>query len=166
MRSEITGRFVADTPALQRFISKCRFEPETGCVVWTGSTSQGRGHHIPYGQFWFEGKVWWAHRWAARYIHGQDIDDFQTDHCCDTIPIPNTLCVEHLQSITARRNRELQHQRRMIHLQVGLLQYEDIYGPLPEPDPDAVPFYNPPAWLNQGPTHAAASLAAEGACPF
>lgn len=84
---------------------------------------------------------------TARFIHGQEIDGFQTDHCCDTIPIPNTLCVQHLQSVTPQRNRELQHQRRMIHLQVGLLHYDDIYGGRYEPDTDAVPFFSPPAWL-------------------
>lgn len=161
MGERIGGRFaplpadvVADVArALERFRKFCRFEPETGCVVWEGGKTMGRGHHVPYGSFWYARKRWFAHRWAAKFIHGQDIDGLQTDHCCDTIPIPNTLCVQHLQSITAARNRELQHTRRMVHLQVGLLDYNDIYGGKPEPDPDAVPFFNPPEWLTRGLTH-------------
>lgn len=159
-QSEQTGQFISNQTALERFIEKCRFEPETGCVVWTGGKTMGRGHHVPYGSFWFEGRRWFAHRWAAKFIHGQDIDDFQTDHCCDTIPIPNTLCVQHLQSLTPRRNRELQHQRRMIHLQVGLLHYGDLYGEPPDDPPDLVPFFSPPAWL--GPTDATR----HDDCPF
>lgn len=159
----------AMTP-LQRFLSYCRFEPATGCVVWIGGVTMGRGHHVPYGSFWFEGSSWYAHRWSAQYIHGLDIDDLQVDHCCPNIPIPNTLCVGHVQCLTLGENRELQHVRqyearkRAIHLQVGILQYEDIYGPLYEPDLTAIPFYSPPAWL--GATHDHSHRAAAAHCPF
>lgn len=137
---------------IERFRSFCRFEPETGCVIWTGGTSMGRGHHIPYPVFWFEGRRWFGHRWAAKFIHGQDIDGFHTDHCCPNIPIPNTLCVEHLQSLTPRMNGVLQHERRkhFIHMQVGLLQYEDLYQHSPGPVPlelTTIPFYPAPTWL-------------------
>lgn len=112
----------------------------------------GRGHHIPYPVFWFEGRRWFGHRWAAKFIHGQDIDGFHTDHCCPNIPIPNTLCVEHVQSLTPKANRLLQHERRkhFIHMQVGLLQYEDLYQQSPIPAPlelAAIPFYPAPIWL-------------------
>lgn len=151
--------------ALVRFRRMCRFEPETGCVVWTGGQTQGRGHNVPYPSFWFAGQRWFGHRWAAKFIHGQDIDGFQTDHCCPHIAIPNTLCVEHVQSLTPRLNRELQHERRrnFIHLQVGLLHYSDLYGPEPEPvpDEDRVPFFLPPAWLTNGEHHGCADH-----CPF
>lgn len=152
-RSEITGRFIPTNTtwdverALIRFRSFCRFEPETGCVVWTGGTSAGRGHHVRYGVFWFAGRRWFAHRWAAKFIHRLEIKDHDVDHCCDTIPRPNTLCVEHLAAETPARNRELQTMRTMIHLQVGLIEYEDVYGPEPPPDDIAIPFYSPPAWL-------------------
>lgn len=143
--------------AFERFRSFCRFEPETGCVVWTGGTSKGRGHHVPYPVFWFEGRRWFGHRWAAKYIHGHDIDGFHTDHCCPNIPLPNTLCVEHLQPLPLRQNVLLQHERRkrFIHMQVGLLQYCEVYGHDPEVpvlDASAIPFYTAPAWLglNEG----------------
>ena len=139
---------------LDRFREKCRFEPETGCVVWAGGKTKGRGHNVDYGSFWFEGRRWFAHRWAAKFVHGLDLDGFQIDHCCDTLPVPNTLCVQHLQAISAADNRLLQHARRkkFIHLQVGLLSYEDVYGPQPEPD-DLIPFHTPPEWLNWRPRH-------------
>lgn len=136
---------------LQRFVSFCRFEPETGCVVWTGGKTKGRGHNVDYPSFWFNGKRWFGHRWAAKFIHGQDIDGFHTDHCCPHRPLPNTLCVEHVQSLTPRENRELQFTRRkqFIHMQVGLLPYEDVYK-MPAyltDDTELIPFYEPPAWL-------------------
>lgn len=131
---------------LDRFRKFCRFEPETGCVVWTGGQSAGRGHHVKYGVFWFEGRRWFAHRWSAKFIHRLEIEDHDVDHCCHTISKPNTLCVEHLAAETPARNRELQFQRTMIHLQVGILQYEDVYG-LPPSDDNLIPFYSPPAWL-------------------
>ncbi len=149
--------------AMQRFLAKCRFDAATGCVVWTGGTTKGRGHHVPYPAFWFEGKRWFGHRWAAKFIHGLDIEHLHVDHCCPALPRPNTLCVEHLQAITARENRQLQETRKLfIHMQVGLVQYEDIYGHSPTPaQPDSdIPFFTPPRWLpaERGPTN--------DACPF
>lgn len=115
-----SGRFQPgyNGPALHRFVEKCRFDPITGCVIWIGGRTQGRGHSVPYGSFWSDGRRWFAHRWAAVYIHGLEIEGLQVDHCCPTIPIPNTLCVEHLQSVPAAINRELQ----WIRTQVGLLE--------------------------------------------
>lgn len=153
---------------LERFLSFCRFEPTTGCVVWVGGTTMGRGHHVPYGAFWFEGKSWYAHRWSAKFIHGLDVDGLQVDHCCpiESCTTPNTLCVEHVQCLTLGENRELQSVRkfearkRAIHLEVGILRYEDIYGPFYAPQDDLIPFHSPPAWLGAQHDHHAA------ACPF
>lgn len=146
----VTPELVAS--ALERFRVYCRFEPETGCVVWTGGVTMGRGHHVPYPRFWFNGDNWFGHRWAAKFIHGQDIEGFQTDHCCPSIAIPNTLCVEHVQPLTPRENRVLQHVRRkhFIYLQVGLLKYEEVYGHSCELEPvraDAIPYFPLPGWL-------------------
>lgn len=168
------GRFLPSGPALLRFASKCRFEPETGCVIWTGSKTRGKGHYVDYGYFWFEGRMVLAHRWSAHHIRGLDIAGLQVDHCCPNIPHPNTLCVEHGNVETLSRNRELQTQRaaerafherrKAIHAQVGYAPFEDIYGPQPEPIDlsDLVPIFPMPAWLAalQGPTHAADD------CPF
>lgn len=136
--------------AMQRFREKCRFEPETGCVVWIGGTTMGRGHHVPYPAFWFEGRRWLGHRWAAKYIHGLEIDGLQVDHCCPHVPLPNTLCVEHVQVLTLEQNRWLQTERRRayVHMQVGLLAYEDVYGPPPSAAEELdIPWFSPPSWL-------------------
>lgn len=113
----------------------------------------GRGHHVPYPAFWFEERRWFGHRWAAQHIHGIDIEGYHVDHCCPNIPIPNTLCVEHVQALTLRDNVLQQHERRrtFIHMQVGLLNYEDIYGapPAGELDDDEIPFHIEPDWLRQ-----------------
>lgn len=89
---------------------------------------------MKYGVLKYERYRWYAHRWAAQYIHGQDIDGRQVDHRCN-----RPLCMEHLQSIPPEWNRELQ----WIRVQVGI---EDNPRPQFEPDPDAVPFYEPPEW--------------------
>ncbi len=105
--------------ALTRFLRYCRFDPLTGCTLWVGGTTAGRGHSARYGAFWFEGKRWYAHRWSAKFIHGLDITDRQVDHNCVErvgLAASNTLCVDHVQSITAAHNRELQ----WIRAQVGL----------------------------------------------
>lgn len=138
--------------ALQRFIAKCRHDPGTGCVLWTGGTTSGRGHSAPYGAFWFERRRWFAHRWAAQFIHGLSITGHQVDHMCQ-----RTLCVQHLQAIPAALNRELQTtraraaqsietRRYWIHVQVGL-----------EPDPPRItdepftdiPFFPAPPWMKK-----------------
>ena len=164
---DLNGRFIADARsldverALERFRKFCRFDAATGCVIWVGGKTTGRGHHVPYGTFKFAGRRWFAHRWAAKYIHGHEIEELQVDHCCPCLAIPNTLCVQHVQPLTHERNRHLQTERRrhFIHLQVGLIQYEEVYG-FPEEETDPIPFYAPPAWLGtSGDTHGSP-------CPF
>lgn len=174
LQPRTTNGLFAPLPALDRFLAKCRFEPATGCVLWTGGQTSGRGHHVPYGAFWFEGCRWFAHRWAAKFIKGMEIDGHQVDHhCSDVVPgmiKPNTLCVEHVGPLTTGQNRALQTLRAFearktaIHLQVGLVRYEDVYGyDTTPPDYDPTPFYIPPPWLPQGPTH---DHSATAPCPF
>lgn len=130
------GRFIAAETALDRFLSKCRFDPCTGCVLWEAGQTKGHGHNVPYGSFWFEGRRWFAHRWAARYLLGQDISrpHWQVDHECR-----NTLCVRHLKMVPATVNRELQ----WIRTQKGCPDYE--YQPS-EALSGEIPFYDPPDW--------------------
>lgn len=139
-----TGRFRATTPAIERFARFLEFDPKTGCVLWTGGTTHGRGHTAPYGSFHFERRRWFAHRWAAKHIHGLDIDGYQVDHCCPhTGGRPNTLCVEHLQAVTLNEHVELERARTWILTQVGVYEPEPLF----EPDPDAPDLFEPPAWL-------------------
>ena len=123
-------------PALLRFVEKCRHDPRTGCVEWVGGTTTGQGKHAEYGVFWFEGRRWSVHRWAAKFIHGFEIEDMDVDHICR-----NTLCVRHLQSVTPEVNRELVWIRREVGLE------ENPREQWCEPAEDDVPFYRPPAWF-------------------
>lgn len=147
--------------AFERFLRYCKFDPGTGCVVWTGGTTAGRGHSARYGAFWFEGRRWFVHRWAAKYIHGLDIDGVQVGHCChDYVPsltAPNSLCIEHLEAQTPEINRAAQtehmravrqtiEQRRFwVHAQVGILEPP----PVSHPCFTQIPFYEEPEWLRR-----------------
>jgi hypothetical protein len=162
------GRLIPENP-LERFAKKCAFDPVTGCVMWIGTTTHGKGRNEPYGYFWFEGKMWLAHRWAAVHIHGFDIEGLDVDHCCPCGP--STLCVEHLAGETGERNRELRHERQSrpvaaqspetrrywLFVSLGVEQYLP-----PTRDADGVPFHSPPAWLSPFlPRHSGAND-----CPF
>lgn len=137
------GRFIAGQNAMSRFVDKCKFDPGTGCVIWTAGRTSGQARNVEYGAFWFEGRRWTAHRWAAKYIHGLDIDDpsMQVDHCCE--PIPNSLCVQHLQVITAEHNRELVWQRVRKRFDGG-----ELFEPAEPDEPfTEMPFFTEPEWM-------------------
>ncbi|MDE2426694.1 MAG: hypothetical protein KGO96_12385 [Elusimicrobia bacterium] len=139
---------------LARFIAKCRFDPGTGCVIWTGGQTSGRGHSSPYGAFWFAGRRWFAHRWAAQFIHGLDIDGAQVDHCCPPgrtgygFAPPNTLCVHHVRPLSPAANRQkqtLDQRRYWIYCQVGLEEPPPIWAN----NFTEIPFYPEPEWMKQ-----------------
>lgn len=144
------GKLVGVLSPLERFRANCRFDPETGCVLWTGGTTSGRGNSAPYGSFWYERRRWFAHRWAARHIYGLDIDGRHVDHCCDLHRagpeplLPNTLCVRHVQATTLHENLDLKAERQM-----WLLTAKGVLEPPPgyEPPPPSIPIHEPPAWL-------------------
>jgi len=144
--------------ALQRFASKCRFDATTGCVVWGGGKTRGRGNTAEYGSFWYEGRRWFAHRWAGVLIHGLRLDGVQAGHTC-----ANSLCVEHVIGQTLAENMAEQIERlgppgtrraRAVEQtneqrQFWLLVergYEQLPPP-PAPEPDEIPFHTPPEWL-------------------
>lgn len=139
--------------ALQRFAEKCAFDPITGCVMWIAGQTSGHGHNEPYGTFWFENRMWLAHRWAAQHIHGLEIDGLQVDHCCPAGP--STLCVQHVKPETAAINRELQNTRPGRAFQALTTKQYWLFVQLgieqePERAPretDGVPFFSPPSWL-------------------
>lgn len=144
--------------ALQRFASKCEFDAATGCVIWRGGTTQGRGNTAVYGSFWYEGRRWFAHRWAGVHIHGLNLDGVQAGHVCPNCP-PNTLCVEHVTGqMQAENLAELNGrlaERRAVAQSSTERQYWLFVQLGIEPEPEApardladdVPFYEPPAWL-------------------
>lgn len=136
---------MASQTAIARFAAKCRHNAATGCVEWVGGKTRGRGKTSWYGSFWFEGRRWTAHRWAARFVHGLEIDGLEVDHECG-----NTLCVHHLQAVTGPVNRELY----WIRIEVGL---EEL-PPEDQPHDDGFPFHPEPDWLRPytrtaGPSH-------------
>lgn len=141
--------------ALQRFAEKCEFNAATGCVVWTGSTSAGRGNTTRYGTFWAEGRRVFAHRWAAVHIHGIELGSYEAGHCCPHGP--NSLCVQHLEGQTkadniAERNRRVAKANQPAATrQFFLLKQLGFLEPEPASESPAgvplVPFYEPPAWF-------------------
>lgn len=148
--------FQATLTPLERFRLYCQFDPTTGCVLWIGATTAGRGKSAKYGSFWADGRRHFAHRWAAANIHGLDIDGFTVDHCCDpmraggTEPLlPNTLCVQHLAAETRVDNTLLAMARRTwILTQKGYYEPPPLFeGLTAPPGPHVIPFHAPPAWL-------------------
>lgn len=158
--------------ALQRFAAKCRFDATTGCVIWTGGTTQGRGNSAVYGSFWYEGRRWFAHRWAGVHIHGLNLDDVQAGHTCPHGP--NTLCVQHVAGQTMAENLAEQMARgsgvcgvqspderqHWLFVSLGIRELE------PEPERDegeAIPWYEPPDWLRP---YLPVLTAPDDDCPF
>lgn len=154
--SRSTGnRFVGTATPLERFRRYCYFDATTGCVLWVGAITKGRGKSAPYGSFWAGGRRWFAHRWAATHIHGLDIEGFTVDHCCPEWRaggreplLPNTLCVHHLAAETRVDNTLLAMQRRTwVLTQKGFYEPPPLFEGLEAPGPHAIPFHQPPAWL-------------------
>lgn len=77
--------------ALERFATKLRFVPETGCLIWTAATHPIHAGESRTGIFKFEGKRWMARRWAAKFIMREDIDHKEVFTTCG-----DDLCVRHL----------------------------------------------------------------------
>lgn len=148
------GRLLAINP-LVRFAEKCEFDPTTGCVLWRGGTTAGRGNTARYGSFWDGGKHWFAHRWAAIHIHKLAVEDRQVGHCCPSGP--NTLCVQHVEPQTMAENLAEQRSRlggvcvsqssverqHWLFVERGFTRLPDA----PEANLDAVPFHVAPAWF-------------------
>lgn len=153
------GRFGSNAPALQRFAAKCTFDATTGCVRWIGGTTQGRGNSATYGSFWFEGRRWFAHRWAAVHIHGLPVEGVQVGHCCPHRAHPDTLCVQHVEPQTQLENLAEQRARLggvavsqsaaerqyWLFVSLGIERRDEP----PAPDGEGVPFYEPPEWFRQ-----------------
>ena len=82
--------------------------------------------------------MYYAHRWAAEFIHGLETDGRDIIQQCD-----NPLCVQHLSSEPS--GDTVERRRVWVAYSVGLE---------PPPDPpaaneSAVPFYIEPDWLKQ-----------------
>jgi hypothetical protein len=81
--------------AAQRFATKTRKDPATGCWNYTGAIDRG------YGRFWVDGRTVMAHRFAWEQANGPVPDGKQLDHLCR-----NRSCVNpgHLEPVTIGEN--------------------------------------------------------------
>lgn len=141
--------------SLQRFAEKCRFDAATGCVLWTGATTAGRGNSTRYGSFWDEGRRVFAHRWAAVHIHGIELGTNEAGHCCPSGP--NSLCVQHLEGQTKAVNVAERNTRVAKANQTAATRQFYLFKQLGigEPEPEEpvlipsfeIPFYEPPEWF-------------------
>ena len=149
------GFVASGKSSLERFLEKCIFDPTTGCVLWIGGTTCGRGKSAKYGSFKDAGKRWFAHRWSAVNIHGLDIDGMHVDHNCPLdragpghpLP-PNTLCVRHVQALSNGENVMLMHERRTwVLTQKGYYEAPPLFDELrAPPESHALPLHEPPEW--------------------
>lgn len=89
-------------PSWQRMSAEERFEaqhtpePNSGCWLWTG-TSTRKG----YGTIRIDGRATMAHRFSYEFHKGPIPDGLQIDHLCRV-----TCCVnpDHLEAVTGREN--------------------------------------------------------------
>lgn len=81
---------------------------ETGCLIWTGSTS-GKGRGGGYPRMKLDGQTVAVHRVLFTHYHGYVPGKKQIDHSCN-----NRLCLEkdHHSMMTHKRNQKLRDLRR------------------------------------------------------
>ena len=80
-----------------RFLSKTRLCPETGCILWTGAlSSDGYGAYT-------DGKQYRAHRYIYMCTYGDIPEGLLVMHTCDT---PRCVNIDHLQLGTHKDNSQ------------------------------------------------------------
>jgi hypothetical protein len=113
---------VLRTEALEaRFMKFVERDGTGGCWLWVGAMARRK----PYGRFWLEGSMRWAHRVSYAIFIGPVLGRRQVHHRCD-----NTRCVNpmHLEIVVPSTNRRYQE----------LYKYCPPVGRLDEPS--EVPF--------------------------
>lgn len=102
---------------IARFLWLCTFNPDTGCLIWDGAKSRGRGNTAWYGTFTTglgrDSRSVRAHKFYGVAVLGlrPETGKHHLDHTC-----PNPLCVSHVQCVPEFINLKL----RWIRVQVGL----------------------------------------------
>ncbi len=94
-----------------RFLEKVKINTVTGCWIWCGYRDK-KG----YGQFWYQGRSQWAHRWAKQAWHGAFQMGIQGNHECR-----NTSCVnpDHISGMTCSRNVAVGNMMRGIPVEIS-----------------------------------------------
>jgi len=106
--------FSWDSADIARFLNMCVEDPTTGCLIWAGAQSRGRGNTAWYGSFTPTGcHSVRAHKFYAVSVLGlrPKTDLHHLDHTCT-----NSLCVRHVECVPVSVNLAL----RWIRVQVGL----------------------------------------------
>jgi len=83
-------------PVAERLANKSTFEPNTGCLLWTGGVSSNG-----YGTIGLRGKVLSTHRLSWELVNGPIPSGLYVCHRCDT---PACINVDHLFLGTAKDN--------------------------------------------------------------
>ncbi len=81
------------------------------CWHWLGSKRGGRGKGGQYGQFWYDDKPGYAHRYSYEVHHGPIPENYEVDHVCQ-----NRLCCNpwHLRLLPRRSNRRRTTKRKEV----------------------------------------------------
>jgi hypothetical protein len=100
-------------------------EPNTGCMLWEGTTNKAPGKPRSYGQVRLGGKMVLAHHVAFRAAHGPIPEGHHIMHRCD-----QTLCVnpDHLTSGTNDENHADKARKDRGRKKLTAAQVMDIRG--------------------------------------
>lgn len=102
-----------DSSDIARFLRLCVEDHSSGCLIWAGAKSRGRGNTAWYGSFGPTGQnSVRAHKFYGVAVLGlrPQTELHHLDHLC-----PNSLCVRHIECVPISVNLKL----RWIRIQVG-----------------------------------------------
>lgn len=112
---------ITNETAEERFFRQIRKE-KNGCWIFIGNGS-GSGKNAKngkgYGQLYFNGKKWMAHRWSYEYFISPIMEGDQIDHLCR-----NTRCVnpEHLESVSQYENMRRLRFAQFLNKRIEILE--------------------------------------------
>lgn len=91
---------------IARFLEKVTVDPVTGCWNWTDAYTDKDG----YGQFWYDGRMHWSHRWSWAVWRRPLIKGLTVEHECT-----NSSCCNpwHLKLLTHAVNSARRHRHGM-----------------------------------------------------
>lgn len=101
---------VFDEVDVERFLSYVEVL-DSGCWLWTGARSRGKGNKKWYGSFAVKGRTVRAHTFALAVSGVECPDGYHRDHICNF-----SLCVnpEHFECVTREENQRRKTARTRI----------------------------------------------------